>query len=306
VTKTIELLESIRDSAVDANSNISTILRKCKVLAVELDSKLLEEWVLHESNGYPEDAKVPDYRVCTLELKGHFFGGWGASMTNVLVPMSSLPKGTRESYERFKCRQSVASIEKLLSETKNGTIRVTTKDLAVALGTNVYPNYNCMEVWAEISANWLTEVLNSVRNRILDFSLAIGKEAIISGTSEVKEMKKMEDGKLTQIFNTTVIHGSANIVGTATNSHIEFNITINDLDALREVLLKNGISKEDFNGLQKSLEEEKILTTDKGFGPKVSTWISKMMEKAAKGIWEIGLGAAGDLLARTIGKYYGL
>ena len=58
--------------------------------------------------------------------------------------------------------------------------------------------------------------------------------------------------------------------------------------------------------LKSSLESEpKAIDKDK-FGPRVSAWIGKMIGKAAEGSWQIGLGAAGNLLAQAIAKYYGL
>ena len=46
------LLEDIQNSAVDPNSDLATLLQKCKVLAARLGSQPLEKWVLWESNGY--------------------------------------------------------------------------------------------------------------------------------------------------------------------------------------------------------------------------------------------------------------
>ncbi len=111
---------------------------------------------------------------------------------------------------------------------------------------------------------------------------------------------------MTQIFNTTVYGGSANLVGSAHESVIAFNIGVKDLPSLEKVLRENGIPDSDLSELRTALEAEPKPTSDKGFGPKVSSWISKMMRKAANGTWTIGLGAAGNLLAHAIAKYYGL
>jgi hypothetical protein len=43
------LLEEIQNAAVDATSDLGTLLRKCKLLAARLGSKSLEEWVIWES-----------------------------------------------------------------------------------------------------------------------------------------------------------------------------------------------------------------------------------------------------------------
>lgn len=66
------LLEDIQNSAVDANSDLGTLLRKCKLLAARLGSQPLEDWLIWESNGYPDDVPVPDYRIWSLEVKGDF------------------------------------------------------------------------------------------------------------------------------------------------------------------------------------------------------------------------------------------
>jgi len=63
------LIEEIQREAVDSKSDLGMLLRKCKLLAARLGSKPLEDWLLWESNGYPGDVQVPDYRIWPLELK---------------------------------------------------------------------------------------------------------------------------------------------------------------------------------------------------------------------------------------------
>jgi hypothetical protein len=41
------------------------------------------------------------------------------------------------------------------------------------------------------------------------------------------------------------------------------------------------------------------------FGPQVSSWIGKMVGKAALGAWELAVGTASSLLAQAIWLYYG-
>jgi len=66
----MSLLEEIQTAAVDSTSDLGAILRRCKVLAARLGSKPLEEWLLWESNGYPAEAELPDYRVWGIAVKG--------------------------------------------------------------------------------------------------------------------------------------------------------------------------------------------------------------------------------------------
>lgn len=66
------------------------------------------------------------------------------------------------------------------------------------------------------------------------------------------------------------------------------------------------MQKPDLIELKEALDSEAVKNPREGFGPKVSQWIGKMTQKAANGTWQIGLGAAGNLLARSIAKYYGI
>lgn len=306
----MSLLDDVQMAAVDANSDLGTLLRKCKVLAARLGSEPLENWLLWESNGYPPDVEVPDYRIWPLEVRGHFAGPFGYGLRNVSIPSVCIPEEIREhyekQYERFECRLSIASVEATVRESDKGTVYISTGDLAVFLGNKVYQSQNCIQAWAEFSTMHLVELLNAVRNRILDFVLAISKEAPTAGESVGNATTAIQPAKVTQIFHTTVYGGSANLVGTAHGSLITFNIATNDFASLADTLRQQGVSGDDIKELQDAVESDHKPIDRGKFGPKVSSWIAKMMQKAADGSWGIGIGAAGNLLAQAIAKYYGL
>jgi len=300
----VDLLEEIKNAAVDSKSDLGTLLRKCKLLAAQLGSKPLEDWLIWESNGYPPDVPVPDYRTWALEVKGHFAGPLGSGLRNTPIPLACLPERIRAPYERYECRQSIASIEAVVANT-DGVIGVSTGDLALLVGTKVYRHHNCIQAWAEFSSNSLIELLNSVRNRVLDFAVAVGKERGPGG-SGVSSDKTIDSSRVTQIFNTTIYGGSAQLVGTANQSTVTMTIKRRDFDSLEHVLRENGVKDADLLDLKGATEEEKEVKPDGGFGPKVSSWIAQMMMKAAQGTWDVGIAAAGTMLADALAKYYGL
>jgi len=53
------LMDQIQQEAVDSKSDLGALLRKCKVLAARLGSRPLEDWLVRESDGYPQDTEVP-------------------------------------------------------------------------------------------------------------------------------------------------------------------------------------------------------------------------------------------------------
>ncbi len=301
----MSLLEDIQAAAIDPKSDLGTILRKCKVLAARLDSKPLEEWLLWESNGYPDDVPVPDYRKWPLQLKGHFSGPFRSGLRNAPIPLVCLPENFRNQYEAYECRQSVATLEELAKH-KDGDLTLTTGDLSVVLGTKVYQGHNCIEAWAEVSRGHIAEVLNVVRNRVLDFALALWKESPTAGDLGENSHSQLEPNQITQIFHTTVYDGgSATLVGSAQNSSVNV-IVRNDFESLRHYLEKEGVSAQDVNELKSALTADGNPTSKERLGPKVSSWIGKMVCKAAEGGWKIGVGVAGKLLTDAILKHYGL
>lgn len=301
----MSLLEEIHEAAIDGESDLGTLLRKCKVLAAHLGSKPLEDWLLWESNGYPKDIEPPDYRVWPLEVKGHFSGSYGSGLRNAPVPTYCIPEDSRESYRRYKCRESVSLVETALRETDEGILRVSTNDLAVALGQKVYQGLNCLQAWAEFPKTHFVEVLNTVRNRVLDFSLAIWKEYPGAGENYMSEGSGIEPSKVTQIFNLTIFGGAANLVGIASGSQVTLNIVERDFNSLKTALLRSGIQESDIDELESILSAESETTTKKAFSPGVSSWIANMVGKAASGSWQVGVGAAGAMLAQALSKYFG-
>jgi len=300
------LIEEIQQEAVDSKGDLGAILRKCKILAARLGSRRLEDWLLWESNGYPENVGVPEYRSWPLELKGHFYGPSGSGMRNAPIPWICLPKDIRESYQNYKCRQSIASIEDILMKSKAGYVQVRSGDLAVVLGTNVYQHQNCMQAWAEFSVSNLVELLNAVRNKVLDFAIAVWKEYPAAGELSEPAGQSIQPERINHIFNTTVYGGAATFIGRADNSPMSFTISHGDFTSLEQILRLNGIQDEDILELKDAVRDDNHPETVNAFGPRVSNWIARMIEKAAQGIWNIGISTAGKLLSEAITKYYGL
>lgn len=87
------------------------------------------------------------------------------------------------------------------------------------------------------------------------------------------------------------------------DSPITLNLGTNDFSALERILLDKGIERNDVAELKAALDMEPVPPSPGGYGPKVSSWIGRMVEKAAQGSWQIGAGAAGDLLAKVIGQF---
>ena len=74
----MSLLREIQDAAVNSEVELATLLRKCKVLAARLGNGEFKSWVDNELDGYKSPDGLPDYRVLTVNSKGHFAGAFGS------------------------------------------------------------------------------------------------------------------------------------------------------------------------------------------------------------------------------------
>lgn len=301
----MSFLEEIQKEAVDPNSDLGALLRKCKLLAARLGSQPLQEWLIWESNGYPNNIGVPVYRIWQLKIKGHFSGSFGSGMRNVEIPIALLPQEIRERYYRYECRQSIGGMEQLLKGAETNILTVSTGDLALALSTNVFENQTCIQAWAEFGKAHIYELFNSVRNRILDFSIAIWNENPTAGDTTKSPGISIEPSLVTQIFNTTVYGGSVNLFGNTDHASVKTNVFQGDTISLEKALQEINVQKKDIDSLKKAIREDKLPEEKSKFGPKVSNWISRMIKKAAEGSWAVTVSVAGKILYEIISNYYG-
>lgn len=83
----MSLLREIQSSLLEGRE-IGPILLKLRFLASRLGSVVLEEWVKHESEGYPNDVEVPSYRKIGVSYKGTFSGPFGSGISNAPIAVS--------------------------------------------------------------------------------------------------------------------------------------------------------------------------------------------------------------------------
>jgi hypothetical protein len=113
------------------------------------------------------------------------------------------------------------------------------------------------------------------------------------------------DDKVAQIFNTNIWGGTNIAVGGKTVTQT-IEIAVGDMRTLKAYLASIGIEHTDLAALEQAVKADPPLREGRPFGGRVAGWIGQMTAKAASGGWQVGLGAAGDLLASAMRAYYGL
>ncbi|UFW64426.1 hypothetical protein RlegWSM1455_23550 [Rhizobium laguerreae] len=300
------LLAEIQNDAISDKVPVATLLRKVLVLASNLDSDVLEEWVRFEMNGYPRQAEVPQYRRIKMNFKVTG-GNMAYQVTNAPLASAAVMVATGDNdISILKYRQAIGSID--VDEIKKAeSLSVDMMNYAHFLpGKVTERSYSIHAFWGEIPASEILGIVEAVRNRVLDFVLSLKKRYPNAGEIDAISAKEASVEKVvTQIFNTTV-QGNAGVIGTANNSTVNITANSGNLQDLRNQLTQYGVNDDDLDELAVALNEEPQISSDKKFGPKVGKWVGGMLSKAASGAWDVSMQAGGALLEKALLGYYGL
>jgi AbiTii len=167
----MSLLRDFQDSCSAPEGDVTSILRKCKILAARLGSHEFEQWVEWELNGYPESKPTPEYRRLGSSCYANFLSiGWRANRQS--VALSIIPKEYRDKFQRIEFRNGIAAATSFVGA---GAI-IDKPELGFLLQGKMFPEMNCVGAWIEISGSEFQQLVSAVKNRILDFVLKIEAE----------------------------------------------------------------------------------------------------------------------------------
>jgi hypothetical protein len=171
------LLREIQAAATESKVDISTVLRKAKILAARLQNAEFGNWVDRELNGYSDHSTLPPYRVVPVEVRGHISRS-GLHWNDAPIMTASLPEKLRTWGEVCYLSQPIAAIASLAAGAQQGVqLQVPwPQELAIRFGAQGYNGFECLGAWQVVSPHALIGVVDTVRNRILDFALKIEAE----------------------------------------------------------------------------------------------------------------------------------
>ena len=238
----MSLLREIQDAAINSKTDLASLLRQCKVLATRLGSAEFGAWVDNELSGYKSVDDLPDYRIFEVTSKGNFLGGFGASLRNAGIPLICIPEKAQKGISHCYMSESAASIEILVKESVEGSVREPwNPDFVASISEQIYQNMRCMEAWKELPRTSLIAILDEIRNRILNFVLQIEAENPAAGEAEINS-KPVPSEKVTQIFNTHISGDAQNVsIGGnhvqqhATNTNANAELFTALIDALKPI-----------------------------------------------------------------------
>ena len=305
----MSLLREIQAAAVDDKISLAVVLRKCTVLAARLGHKEFAEWVQKELNGYENNEDLPSYRVVNCHARGHFSGPFGSGLQNASIPSACLPEDLRHWAEKVFLNGGVSSYE-ALANTQESTFSLPwPPNLTMALQrTRIYKGLVLGEGWQEIPAGALVALLDTVRNKILDFALRIEAKDPEAGEAALG-MPVLPEETVNQIYHTVIYAESSPVAigGREFSQSVQNQVIASDVESLKRYLSQQlGVPDEDLLTLEDALSKDGKPDDSEALGPRVADWIGKMTTKTLSGAWKVSTSVAADLLKKAVLAYYGI
>jgi hypothetical protein len=292
------LVHELQSLASSNSTDLTELLRKTLMVASKLSLDDLKQWATHELQGYPDVNSLPEYRFVHAELKARnpFHG---------LVPVLIDNFDYMQKLCNVPIMQSVSGLADLLKNPRQKgnalTIPFSHVDLEFLL--RMQDSRAPLEPVRTVGENQVAAILDTVRTKILNWSLELEREGILGqGMTFSKEEKTKASSSIT-IENFQGVFG--NIENSTVTQKLEMTVTSGDFDSLSRCLSSLGLTTKDIADLKEAINVDPKPKDENKLGPSVSNWMGSMLSRAATGAWSIGISAAGGTLARAIGKYYG-
>ena len=305
MSKRKTLLEQIEEEAVAADSDLATLLRKCCVLAARLQNAALKKWAVSELNGYTNAKDIPDYRKFVAQSFGDFSGYAGRTLTNAPIPLLNVPAKYREGVSRFWFLESVAELQSLATTNNKGLIYQNwSADLVAHLARSFYQDMNMLSAHKTVSATTVIKILETVRNRILNFVLELENE--FPNVGEKAGEPILDGAKVNDLVSKLILKDVANVsIGCGqVAQQATVNVETGNWALLEGLLKEFKIANAEIAELKEILESEKPKRKAQ-FGDRLSAWIGGLTAKAAQGVYDISSGTVSGVIAAALCKYYG-
>jgi len=306
----VSLLHEIQAAVLQEDTDLGPILLKLRLLAARLGSQPLADWVKQESEGYPSNTEVPDYRIIGVSYTANFSGAFGSGIQNAPISPYLIEKFAGKRWVRYEMRDSIASVDDLLTTSgKGGSFGINAANLILLLQGKVYPDYSCNSVSGHISRSALAAIRHSVRSRVLELTIELEKSipeatGVLLGPSSASSNK--HSAAATQIAQQIIYGNYTSISASGDGTSIAIAFGDRDQAGLFEFLTQSGFPKADAKEIANLASTEDPSSKAEPMGPKVRAWLVKNIKKATNGTWKMGISVASDVIKEALLKFYGL
>jgi predicted nucleotide-binding protein len=174
-----KMLAELQELAQTEGTSVLELLRRAKVIAAKLGREEDRSWIERELNGYPDGVDVPGYRDIPSVLKvKNPFHGWNP------VAWGGVSK-VQQHFASAEIRQQMSEILAIATDDGEPRAELTQSELDVLMPGN--PDFGRLPAARCFSRTSFIAIVDAVRNRLLDWSLALDAERSREGRAGPKE-----------------------------------------------------------------------------------------------------------------------
>lgn len=226
---------------------------------------------------------------------GDFAGPFGKGLKNAPIPQLVIDEEHRDWLFHVSFPQSVATLEELTQHQDGGLRFPWPADVLVLYGQRIYEDMNCLKADRVVSTAVVTGILDTIRTRVLSFALEIEEAAPEAGEGDAEAVSA---GTVSQIFNTYIYGGQANVAGAAGDVTQSGSVLHTAWPGLREELSSLGISEVDLAQLREAIAGDEI--EGEALGANTKSWLERMRGRLASGALTLAAGTSADVIAGVI------
>lgn len=298
----MKIIEELIDEISNGSTKLTDILIKTKVLAFKLKNEELKSWIDNELNGYKSED-LPDYRILKCQVIGTMSNGFQRAK-NFPIPLTGIDDKIANGLTTVNMHQSISTLDHFIYDEESSKMGVhVPAELCNYISSTLGNGYQIEHAKQQLDKVQITQVLTAIKSKLLDFLLNLNEEIGDGDFEQFAQGQSKE--KVEGLFHSTVFGNNATIIIGDNNKQKVKNITKGNFKDLESILKSNGVADEDIQELQVIIDEDNQNSQKQEFGDKVKGWISKMLISSMNGMWDVGIGAAGNLLADGIKSYYG-
>ena len=228
------LIHDIQAALLDENASVGAMLLKLRFLAAKLDTDILEEWVRHESEGYPNNVDVPDYRAAQITYTGTF-ANIVQQLNSVSIPSALVAKHAGDHWIKFQIRDALPLIDhQLKMMAPGGHFGVDCSNLKMLLQDKIYEGMAVIEVNSQIDTGAFARIQHAVRSKTLDFTLHLERQVPAVAEIEVGANKieiTSDDQKNVEHLTQHIFYGDVTNIHSSGDANSRINLKSTDNSA---------------------------------------------------------------------------
>lgn len=282
----MDLIQSIQSDLIEQTNPVGPILLKMRLLAARLGSDVMEQWVHHESTGYPQDTDVPDYRKLPVRYTGTYSAPGYIGRNE--IPLYVVQKFAGEHWTRYEFRQSIVEVDDLIRahRERNAGIEVEASNLALLLGRKLYEGMECIGATGTISPTSVISLQHAVRDRALALMVELERlpdaENILSGGVESGNKNSSDDrGSINQTISTVITGHNVRVSGIGPSQKVTFDLNRLDEGRLLKAIVDAGVPEKNAREFVDIVSEEGLENAKIPFKKRTQEWIENNISPVA-------------------------